>query len=194
MEPLMELPAPKARGVYGLRTRLTDWLSSAEARLRVGGGWPVATALREGMELAAEELRVEKECLRDSRHLVDARLARFDALFEHAPVALVVSGADGRICEANAQAERLLDGGRDGLVGKLLVGSVAIEDRRVFRTLLGTLQPEGGVRELPLRLLSRLGSGGDVVATVRACVEPAGARVLYWALREDRHASDMDIL
>ena len=91
-----------------LHVELTRWMSDARTRLRVGGEWSVAAALREGVELADEELRVESEAMRADVGRAEERLARLASLVDRAPVALLVTTEDGRICEANAEAARLV--------------------------------------------------------------------------------------
>jgi len=194
MEPLMHRAVPTLADGYGLQARLARWTSTAETRLRVGGEWPVAAALREGLELVAEELRVEHEGLRDARSVVEARAARLALLLERAPVALLVTTADGRVCEANAEARRLVGGASARLVGRPLVHHVAVEDRRVFRALLLERGGGDGVREIPLRLRTPADERHDVVALVRSCRGADGERELYWALREDRRSQCDDLL
>lgn len=193
MEPLTSDGRADARTAHLLRGRIARWMTTADRRLRIGGEWPVAAALREGMELAAEELRVEEESLVEEVDHAASRVARLTALLDNAPVALLVTTRDGRIAEANVAARRLLDGGRRGLLGSVLVRSVTLEDRRAFRTLLDTLAAAAD-RELPLRLHRAGGAVLAVVATVRSAADASGETMLYWALREDRRALDDELL
>ena len=193
MEPLTSDGRADASTAHLLRGRIARWMTTADRRLRIGGEWPVAAALREGMELAAEELRVEEESLVEEVDHAASRVARLTALLDNAPVALLVTTRDGRIAEANVAAHRLLDGGRRGLLGSVLVRSVTLEDRRAFRTLLDTLAAAAD-RELPLRLHRAGGAVLAVVATVRSAVDASGETMLYWALREDRRALDDELL
>jgi PAS domain-containing protein len=197
MEPLASPIPATTPDTVALRAQLTRWMSTAETRLRVGGEWPVAGALREGMALVAAELRVGAEPWEEAREggrLGDARVARLRGLLDRVPVALLVTGADGRVCEANAEALRLVPRA-GGLTGRLLVRVVALEDRVAFRALLRDLASGAAdLRELPLRLSRGDGRRLDVVATVRACADDGPDRMLYWALREDRRAADEDLL
>jgi len=194
MEPLTSDGRADASTAHLLRGRIARWMTTADRRLRIGGEWPVAAALREGMELAAEELRVEEESLVEEVDHAASRVARLTALLDNAPVALLVTTRDGRIAEANVAARRLLDGGRRGLLGSVLVRSVTLEDRRAFRTLLDTLAAAAADRELPLRLHQVGGAVLAVVATVRSAADASGETMLYWALREDRRALDDELL
>ena len=176
------------------RVDLARWMSDARVRLRVGGEWSIATALREGVALADEELRAETRSLRADPGRTAERLARLASLVDLAPVGLLVTTEDGRVCEANAEAERLvgIEGAR--LVGRSLVRYVALHDRVFFRRLLGELAMDVGGRTFPLRLQAPRLDGRNVLARVRTHRAVGERPVLYWALSEDGCRLDEDLL
>ena len=194
MESLRPGSSADAATSRSLHVELTRWMSDARTRLRVGGEWSVATALREGVELADEELRVESEAMRADVGRAEERLARLASLVDRAPVALLVTTEDGRICEANAEAARLVGIEAPQLVGRSIVRYVALDDRVFFRRLLGELAVDVGGRSFPLRLQAPRHGGHDVVARVRAHRAAGERPVLYWALSEDDRRLDEDLL
>lgn len=195
MESLEPGSAARAAARRDLHDELARWTSEARMRLRVGGEWSVAAALREGVELADEELRVEAESLRSGHDRAEGRLARLARLVELTPVALLVTTEDGHVREANAEAERLVGIEGSQLVGRSFVRYVALHDRIFFRRLLGELATGVGVRAFPLRLRARRGGGEhDVLARVRSHCGVGERPTLYWALSEDGCRPDEDLL
>lgn len=194
MESLERGPAADATTSRDLHVTLARWTSEARTRLRVGGEWSLATALREGIELADEELRVEAESLLVEHGRSEARLARLACLVELAPVGLLVTTEDGRICEVNAEAERLV--GADGaqLVGRSFVRYVAVQDRAFVRRLVGGLRSSVAGRAFPLRLRAPRGAEREVLARVRSYGAVGERPTLYWALSDDAGRSDEDLL
>jgi PAS domain S-box-containing protein len=100
--------------------------------------------------------------------------ARFEAL-ESVADAHLMTDRDGRICEANAAAARLLGVARHRLERKPLAAFVPVAERRAFRARLA--QPGGD--ELQLSICSRDGGRRQIAARVRA-----GGSHLVWRLRE----------
>jgi PAS domain S-box-containing protein len=195
MESLERESAADVATSRDLHAMLARWTSEARVRLRVGGEWSVATALREGIELADEELRAESESLRADRGRSEERLARLACLMELAPVGLLVTTEDGRVREVNAEAERLVGIAGSQLVGRSFVRYVAVNDRAFFRRLIGELATGVGVRAFPLRLHAPRGGGEhDVLARVRSHRGAGEERTLYWALSDDARRSEEDLL
>jgi two-component system, OmpR family, phosphate regulon sensor histidine kinase PhoR len=82
---------------------------------------------------AREELAARE---RELNELLEFERIRYRALFESAPDAYLVTTPAGAILEANTAAERLLGQSRDALAGRVVVSTVAPEDRPAFRTML----------------------------------------------------------
>src|SRR5438876_3159392 len=127
--------------------------------------------LREGLQ----ELRIAEDALRRKEAELDAvrnALARdrerYGELFEFAPIAYVVTDANGLILDANNLAGELVGLPDRHLIGKPLANFVRKEDRRRFRRLLLLLPKEPGVHELELVLESRFGTPIDAELTVVA--------------------------
>ena len=194
MESIEPGPSADAAPSRRLHVELTRWLSDARVRLRVGGEWSMASALREGVELADEKLRVETEAMRADVGRAEERLARLASLVDRAPVALLVTTEEGRICEANAEAVRLVGIEEPQLVGRSFVRYVALADRVFFRRLLGELAMDVGGRSFALRLQAPRRGGRDVLARVRAHRAAGERPALYWALSEDGRRLDEDLL
>lgn len=62
----------------------------------------------EELHVAEEELHVQTEELSSSRALLEAERLRYRTLFEHAPVAYVITDREGVIRDANRAASGLL--------------------------------------------------------------------------------------
>jgi PAS domain S-box-containing protein len=98
-------------------------------------------------------------------------------MFDRAPEGLLVTGAKGKIQEANHFAARLLQTPRRGLVGRELPLFVCREQRRSFRSKLSRLRRAGSdnIREWEIRLQP---PGNDPIETVFAVtpLEPRAPR------------------
>jgi PAS domain S-box-containing protein len=120
---------------------------------------------------------------------------RYQALFEFAPVAYLVTDPVARILEANRAAAALLDVDQRFLVGKPLAAYVASEDRGVLRRLRWLLQSlalsgwerfvadderaveRDDARKQHLEALAELDPAADLDGTVQVLLD-AGVRLL----------------
>jgi PAS domain S-box-containing protein len=115
------------------------------------------------------------------------RLHRFRELFEHAPVAYLVTDAAGTIREANRLAGRLLSSTPRSLTGKPLELFVAPEDRWALKNRLWLAGGWHEPQEYDLRLEPRRHAAVPVRATVGVVRERSGdVRELRWLLHQRR--------
>lgn len=167
---------------------------------RLGAGLLAeATAL---VEVTIEELaRAEAELARQNEALFDAQLRlderdrHYQALFELAPAAYVVTTDGGVIGEINQAGASLLGRPRNYVVGKPLAQFVAAgEERTAFRAALVRLRDSTEVEVWRMRLAPNTRPPVDVTVSVRAARADPGAPVsLYWLLRDEsgRVADDL---
>jgi PAS domain S-box-containing protein len=138
---------------------------------------PFSRELRSARDRIAE--------LASTRQALEAERRRYQALFDLAPVAYVVTDPTARVREANRAAADLLGIDQRFLAGKPLAAYVASGDRWGFRAMVARLYrgDDERVSDRPLRFRRR---GGEVV-TVAATVEPVpdldGAPAVRWLLR-----------
>jgi PAS domain S-box-containing protein len=138
---------------------------------------PFSRELRSARDRIAE--------LASTRQALEAERRRYQALFDLAPVAYVVTDPTARVREANRAAADLLGVDQRFLAGKPLAAYVASGDRWGFRAMVARLYrgDDERVSDRPLRFRRR---GGEVV-TVAATVEPVpdldGAPAVRWLLR-----------
>src|SRR3954464_4423584 len=88
-------------------------------RTEIAGGADVEL-FNEELSVAEEELRVQQELLDQSRITLEHERARYRELFEQAPVAYVITDAEGLIETANSAASSALRIRPNNLVGKPL--------------------------------------------------------------------------
>jgi PAS domain S-box-containing protein len=146
----------------------------------------------EQLRVAEEELRQRHGELEAVRASLEAERARYGDLFEFAPVAYLVTDANGTIMEANRPAAAMLNVEEPFLVGKPLARFVAPEDRRRLRSRLARVDVEADAWDL--RIVPRKRSPVHVEAVVRHSTEP-GAGELRWMLRdvEERRRAEHEI-
>src|SRR5262245_51517105 len=93
----------------------------------------------EELSVSNEELRVQQDELAGSRDQLEAERRRYQALFDFAPDAYIVTNEDGVIREANRAAGSLLGILPERLIDRPLVVFVPIEHRKDFRTNLARI-------------------------------------------------------
>jgi PAS domain S-box-containing protein len=173
---------------------LQQQITSAVGRLsvlqrRVEGYSPeppklLRQALQE-LESAVEELQVAQEQLIESRRALEAAKEQLQRerdkywqLFDSAPEAYLVTGAQSDILEANKSAAELLNISQRFLTGKVL--SVFVSDERArFALQTAHLAQAGGSADWMLRLRPRERAPIEVAARVVS----AGDGTLRWMLR-----------
>jgi PAS domain S-box-containing protein len=121
-------------------------------------------------ELASEALRAEQ--------------ARYQELFEFAPVSYLVTDSNGLILEANRAAGGLLGVPSDRLVGKPIAVFIPVQHRKQFRkTLLGLVEARREA-EWELELLRRDGTPDGTVFEAQLNAAPDQEGGLRWMLQD----------
>ncbi len=139
----------------------------------------------EELRVTEEELRTQNEELLATRHELELQRARYQALFELAPDAYLVTTPDGKILEANQAAAELLAVRPRYLPGKPVLVFVPEEDRRDFRDRLNCLSGEGPRVLWEARLQPRSGKVREVLVSVVIQRDARGAVArLLWAVRD----------
>jgi PAS domain S-box-containing protein len=126
-----------------------------------------------------EELARDFEDLVSMHEAVRSDARRYRALFEAAPVALVVTDASLRILEANTAATALLQVDLRYLLGKPLPAFVDPPDRREIRVWHHRLTVEGAPQAANIRMRRRGGVAFEASVTVTD-----GTGELYWTIRD----------
>jgi two-component system, LuxR family, sensor kinase FixL len=139
----------------------------------------------EELRVAEEELRTQNEELLAARHELEAERARYQALFEFAPDAYLVTTPEGKILEANQAAAELLNVRPPYLLAKPLAVFVPEEDRRAFRDRLNRVPAEGPRVVWEARLQPRSGKVLEALVSVVAQWDARGKVTgLLWVLRD----------
>ncbi|HVS14027.1 MAG TPA: PAS domain S-box protein [Thermoanaerobaculia bacterium] len=110
------------------------------------------TRLLHELEVHQIELELQNEELRESRAEAEASLARYQELYDFAPVGYLTLDAEGKITRSNLAAARLLGHERDRLLQLRLEHLVDAADRAVVRALLARVFAGGGEEGCEARL------------------------------------------
>jgi len=140
---------------------------------------------------ALEELQSADQALRRQRDewlnkQADLELEgqRYKDLFEHAPVAYVVTSIDGAIRQANQAALVLLDTSDRAIVGRSLAFFVPDGRRRAFREKLAELLQATAPQEWKISMVSWEGAPLDTRLTVSVLRSASGRPLaLYWLIQ-----------
>jgi PAS domain S-box-containing protein len=183
---------PFSRELRSARDRIAELQRRSTADIQPGGGLlPKALAELDGaieeLSVTGQELHEQTVELTATRMALESERERYQALFEFAPVAYLVTDPVARILEANRAAAALLDVDQRFLVGKPLAAYVASEDRWEFRSTVNLLRRADAnlVADLPVQFRRR---GGGVIGTA-VTVQPVRNRegalqTLRWLLRD----------
>jgi PAS domain S-box-containing protein len=128
---------------------IRHWLMSLQQKKIAG--WDEIDAVLEDLQVTYEQMQTylafadlaEKELLQQNQQIA-AAYEHYRDLFQSAPIAYLVTDADGVIRDANEATAKLLNVPQTYLVGGPLVLYVAEGDRSVFRTYLTQLSHERG--------------------------------------------------
>lgn len=159
----------------------------AVARSSDGGIAELPTALEE-LRVAEEKILDQCEELREDHGLGEQQLWRYQALFDAAPAAYVITDLDGVITDVNGVAQGLFGLASDRLVGMPMSVLIDVRRRRDFRLAVNRLTLPEGHYELDLRLDTPTRDKTDVVASVSTGVTTAEGPELWWIL----HPTDAD--
>lgn len=140
----------------------------------------------EELAVAEEELRIQEEQLADAGAALVAERARYQALFEQAPVPYLTTSIEGVIREANRAAAELLGVKRLHAVGKPLSVFVPAAARQAFRRALNEIAHAEGPASFELQLLPRHGERRLATAAVGVATDTRGrASELRWLLVDE---------
>lgn len=123
------------------------------------------------------DLAHDHEALLSMHAAVRADAARYRALFDAAPTALLVTNHNLTIVECNAACARLLDVEERFLVGKPLTVYVDLPSRRLLRARGGTFHL--GATTLSLRMRRRNGVAFDALLAARP-----SPHEIYWSISD----------
>lgn len=138
----------------------------------------------EVLKVAEEELRDERRRAASLMEAQERRLAHAEALFEHAPTALMLTTADTSIRQINAAASRLVGGDQHRLAGKQLLALIPRDNQPAFREQLAHVIAIQKVAAWSFTIQPQRQAAVVVSAAVDIIDDPAvGARALYWSLR-----------
>ena len=140
-----------------------------------------------GLESVEDQLRRQNEELVSAHRTVERERSRYQALFDFAPDAYLVTGMEGAIWEANAAAAALLRTPKEALPGQSLHQFVAEADRAEFRGRLRALHAGSldRVEDWEIGILPR--SSPPIPAALTVVAErslPATVAGLRWLLRD----------
>jgi PAS domain S-box-containing protein len=121
----------------------------------------------EELSVAEEELRAQNAQLELAQERVERERSRYYALFHRAPVAYVVTDANGIISKANLAASALFGVRSERLAGKPLAVFIHEESKRSLRTIVSTIAAgEFETVTVPLSVAPRHGELVRVEATI----------------------------
>ena len=178
------------RRISDARARLTSEIRAIadESPMRREGGLFLDELLvaYEELHVAEEELRVQTEELSASRELLEAERLRYRGLFESAPVAYLVTTANGVITDANQAASELLLVPKPRLLGKPLAVFISPARRGAFRDQLDAF----GAHEVESGLHLSITPRGGALRSVGAAVGVVSGRdgcvsELRWLMFDD---------
>ena len=136
------------------------------------------------LKVAEEELREEQRTAAMRSMVQERRVAHLMALFNYAPICLVLTTLDTTIREANNAAAALLGWDSHALEGRRVIDMIPGEQRSGFREQLAHAVEVGNVAAWSFRLDVRRTVPAVVSASVRLIDDAAvGTRALYWSLR-----------
>jgi PAS domain S-box-containing protein len=183
---------PFSRELRSARDRIAELQRRSTADRRPGGGLlPEALAELDGaieeLSVTGQELHEQTAELTATRHALETERERYQALFEFAPVAYLITDPAARILEANRAVAAMLAVDQRFLVGKPLAAYVASEDRWQFRSTVNWLRRADGnrVANLPVQFRRRSGVVMDIAVTVQPVRDGDGVlQTLRWVLRD----------
>ncbi|MCZ7626311.1 MAG: PAS domain S-box protein [candidate division NC10 bacterium] len=153
----------------------------------------LSTALEE-LNVLTEELREQNEELLATQQALETEHRRYLDLFESAPDSYLVTDPDGRIREANAEAARLLQVGRDALVDRSVVAFVAEAERSVFEQDLTRIRA-GGTPATDWQVLLQPSTGAPVPVSLAVGLirdESGRLQSLRWLVRDITRRRQME--
>jgi len=136
------------------------------------------------LRAAEEELRERNEALVVAWSEVEAERLHEKELFANAPVAYVVTDAEGTIQRANQAAAGLLGTAPERLEGMPLIGFVTPAERNAIQALLRELGHDSSVHELEVRVTHQVRGEIFARARVRAMTRAGRRRELRWSLED----------
>ena len=149
----------------------------------------LATVFEE-LRVAEEELVVQQELITSEQAPLLAQLGRYEGLFHRAPVPYLVTDTDGKVVEANAEAERLLERRGRSVVGSSLAMLVTADERRVLRRMASAAGRDGRAGRAAFTLGEELGEPARVTFHATPGESAKGEREVSWWLQPEPAAPD----
>ena len=138
----------------------------------------------EELQSAKEELQQQNDELGATQRYLVAERQRYQAFFDFAPEAYLVTDQNGIICQANLAAVTQLSIPARRLIGKPLGVFIAQADRHVFRTQLAHLPPFPDKLTLTLAIQPRSGDAFQAAVVAGRLPECESAQSkLCWQIR-----------
>lgn len=139
----------------------------------------------EELQVATETLHQQNEQMATNLELATTQTQYYQALFDHAPQAQVITNLEGRIQVVNQAATRLLKLSQTHLINRPLIRFLEADDRVLFRSQLARLQQF----RLPLVWASYLqaGDGDRLDLTLSAAVihsPELPEATVHWLIQE----------
>ena len=147
-------------------------------------------ATLDDLDAAAQELHEQHEALFAARLEMEAQGQFYRELFDLAPAACLVTTPDAKITHANLAATYLFGCPLNALVGRLMVGFVALPERGAFRAALARALEAPCIEDFPLRFTFRGAAGVECRVRVSARREHGLVQSLQWMITEDGSADD----
>jgi PAS domain S-box-containing protein len=202
-QPHLSFPSAERIESFALKSRsLRERLVARTLDAGVPAEPPAAAAMDdlfatvEELSVAEEELRQQNEELIVRQEVIEEEHRRYQALFDLAPDAYLVTDARGVIREANRAAGALLGVRPCFLVGKPLAVFAGRADRRAIDAALGRLRD--GALEAEWSAALRPRGGEPVPVSIRVAAEQCGrarGRELRWIVRDaSEHVRERDAL
>lgn len=142
-------------------------------------------AALEEIGVAEEELRAQHEALLEAHRQLEIERHRYQALFDAAPDAFIVTDHSGTIVQVNAAASQILGAPTEVLRNQPLITFIESDGRRGFRSHFGSLIVEGRMDKWSMEIKVPDGRKMAVEVSVASLPASDGGKPLYcWILRD----------
>ncbi len=158
---------------------------SHQQRERLSQAFEDLFLLLEQLRLAEKELRLKNDELLSFRDIMEIERERYQELFESAPDAYLLTGADLTIQESNNAAAEMFQMSRENLKYLTLMLFIAESDHRRLREQISRLRKQESIRGLELPVQPREGPVIPVHLTIGAIYDSQNILSgIHWFLRD----------